>query len=138
MRSQFDLKRGRRQVHSLPDRKLLIGNMQTVKGNHSRSGRIVAQSFFASFFPSFPFLSLSFFSSFPLFLPLSLPASFPPSFLSSSSSLLLSSHSHSSSLFRLSFTLQTQSGHYFSTFDSIPEKKLASSIQHPFFPGRKA
>ena len=61
MRSQFDLKRGRRQVHSLPDRKTSMGNMQTVKGNHSTSGRIVAQSFFASFFPSFFSFFLSFF-----------------------------------------------------------------------------
>ena len=131
----------RRQVHSLPDRKPSMGNMQTVKWNHSRSGRTVAQSFFASFFPSFfsSFLSFFFLFLFPLSSSLSLPDSFP-SFLSFFLTLpylcllilTLAPFLNFLSLFR-------QSGHYFSSFDSIPEKKqLASSIQDPFFPGRKA
>lgn len=140
MRSQFDLKRGRRQVHSLPDRKTSMGNMQTVKGNHSTSGRIVAQSFFASFFPSFFsfFLSFFFLFLFPLSSSLSLsPLSFLPFFFLTL--LYLCFLILTLALFLNFLSLFRHSGHYFSSFDSIPEKKqLASSIQHPFFPGRKA
>lgn len=137
MRSQFDLKRGRRQVHSLPDRKPSMGNMQTVKGNHSTSGRIVAQSFFASFFPSF-FLSFFFLFLFLLSSSLSLSLlSFLPFFFLTL--LYLCFLFLTLALFLNFLSLFRQSGHYFSSFDSIPEKKqLASSIQHPFFPGRKA